>query len=289
MKKIPMKFALVFIIALAFCSEDKKYSLIPKIEDLPEVGAKRKQHFVEELYFDLPGKGRYQAISKFDNISEYMGEKDGFHILKLTRTNMDINQTIGNIENPPHDYLAMEDVPCLLYINSDGWDDHVKPVDPDYEWLQPVFEAAYIDDRGVSNFFYPFGRDAVNLSIGDSWYANEDSIRMYLNSDSPESWASRSTTYTLKKVKEKKGIEIAVVDIHSDMTMELNLILYVFGERFFLTGNTIGSFDLIITASQYGQLIKSIEYGQLSGVMEMDGDKFRTNFIIRNSRRQVDF
>ena len=70
MKKIPMKFALVFIIALAFCSEDKKYSLIPKIEDLPEVGAKRKQHFVEELYFDLPGKGRYQAISKFDNISE---------------------------------------------------------------------------------------------------------------------------------------------------------------------------------------------------------------------------
>ena len=73
------------------------------------------------------------------------------------------------------------------------------------------------------------------------------------------------------------------------MKMELNLILYVFGERYFLTGNTTGSFGLKITATQYGQLIKSIEYGQLSGVMEMDGDKFRTNFIIRNSRRQVDF
>ena len=71
------------------------------------------------------------------------------------------------------------------------------------------------------------------------------------------------------------------------MTMELNLILYVFGERFFLTGNTIGSIDLIITASQYGQLIKSIEYGNLEGVMEMDGDKFRTKFIIKNYRKQV--
>ena len=289
MKKTPMKLPLVFFIALAFCSDDKKYTLIRNIENLPEVGAKWKIHEVDELYFDLPGKGRYQAISEFDNIEEYMGERDGFYIFKLTRTNMDINFTIGNIENPPHDYLAMEDVPCLLYIDSDGWDDHVKPVDPDYEWLQGVFEAAYIEDRGVSNFFHPFGRDAVNLSIGDSWYANEDSIRMYLNSDSPESWASRSTTYTLKKVKEKKGIEIAVVDIHSDMTMELNLILYVFGERFFLTGNTIGSIDLKITATQYGQLIKSIEFGRLSGVMEMDGDKFRTNFIIRNSRKRVDF
>ena len=288
MKKIPMKLALVFFIAFAFCSDDKKYSLIPGFENLPEVGEKWKIREVDELYFDLPGRGRYQAISEFYNIFEYMGKQDGFYILKITRTNMDINFTIGNIENPPFDYLAMEDVPCLLYIDSDGWDDHVKPVDPDYEWLQPVFEAAYIDDRGVSNFFYPFGENAVNLSIGDSWKMEDDSIRMYLSSDSPESWASRSTTYTLKKVKEKKGIEIAVVDIHSDMTMELNLILYVFGERFFLTGNTIGSIDLKITATQYGKLVRSTEYGNLMGEMEMDGDKFRTKFIIKNYRKRED-
>ena len=289
MKKTPMKLALVFFIVLAFCSDDKKYTLIRNIENLPEVGAKWKIHEVDELYFDLPGKGRYQAISRFDSIEEYMGERDGFYIFKLTRTNMDINFTIGNIENPPHDYLAMEDIPCLLYVNSDGWDDHVKPVDPDYEWLQPVFEAAYIDDRGVSNFFYPFGRDAVNLSIGDSWYHKEDSIRMYLSSDSPESWATRNATYTLKKVKKKKDIEIAVVDVHADMTIQLNLILYVFGERYFLTGNTTGSFDLNVKATQYGTLIRSTEYGNLMGEMEMDGNKFRTKFIIKNYRKQVDF
>ena len=69
----------------------------------------------------------------------------------------------------------------------------------------------------------------------------------------------------------------------------MNLILYVFGERYFLTGNTSGSFDLNVKATQYGQLIRSTEYGNLMGEMEMDGDKFRTNFIIRNSRKRVDF
>ena len=56
MKKIPMKHALVFCIALAFCSDDKKYALIRNIENLPEVGAKWKIHEVAELYFDLPGR-----------------------------------------------------------------------------------------------------------------------------------------------------------------------------------------------------------------------------------------
>ena len=69
MKKIPKKIALVFFISLVFCNDDKKYSLIPNI---PEVGTKIKYHFVEEIYFDLPGKGRFEHVSKFDNITEYM-------------------------------------------------------------------------------------------------------------------------------------------------------------------------------------------------------------------------
>ena len=133
-----------------------------------------------------------------------------------------------------------------------------------------------------------FGRNAVNRSIGDSWKMEDDSIRMYLSSDSPESWATRNATYTLKKVKKKKDIEIAVVDVHADMTIQLNLILYVFGERYFLTGNTSGSYDVNVKATQYGTLIRSTEYGNLMGEMEMDGNKFRTKFIIKNYRKQED-
>ena len=284
MKKIPMKIALVFFISLVFCNDDKKYSLIP---NLPEVGTKIKYHYVEEIYFELPGRGRFEHISEFDNTTEYMGEKDGFYILKLTRTNMDVDQRIGNIEDKPYDYLAMEDAPCLLYINSDGWDDHVVPVNPDDEYLQEVFEAAYIDDRGSTNFYYPFGKEAVNLSIGDSWHVFEDSVRMYINTDSPESWATQSITYTLKDIKMKKGEEIAVIDIKVDMILEMNLLLYVMGERLFLTGNTTGTFELKIQAYQSGVTHKSYEYGDLFGEMEMDGEKFKTKFTIRNFHKRV--
>ena len=90
-------------------------------------------------------------------------------------------------------------------------------------------------------------------------------------------------------VKKKKGIEIAVVDVHADMKIQLNLILYVFGERYFLTGNTIGSFDLNVKATQYGHFIRSTEYGNLMGEMEMDGNKFRTKFIIKNYRKREAF
>ena len=219
MIKISMRIVLVFFIALVFCSDDKKYSLIPdrSVANLPVVGNILIFHHVEELYFDLPGRGRYHNVAEFDNIEEYMGEQDGFYIIKLTRVNMNVDYRIGDIEDKPYDYLAMEDAPCLLYINKDGWDDHVEPVNPEHAFLQEVFEAAYIDDRGISNFFYPFGANAINISEGDSWYRKQDSIRMYLNSDSPESWASRNTTYTLKKVKMKKGKQIATISIKSHL------------------------------------------------------------------------
>ena len=110
---------------------------------------------------------------------------------------------------------------------------------------------------------------------------------MYINTESPESWATQSTTYTLKNVKEKKGEEIAVVDIKSDVTMEMNVIVYIFGERLFLTGNTTGTFDIEVKYDTHGQHIKVSNYGNLIGEMEMDGEKSKTKFTIRNFIRRV--
>ena len=292
MKKIPMKIVLVFFISLVFCSDDEKYSLVyNRLENIPEVGTKYKYHYSKEMYFELPRKGRYQHVSEFDQIEEYMGKKEGFHIFKITRTNLDVDYRLGNLKQYCN-CIAIEDSPCLVYINSDGWNDHVEPVNlPDDEYLQEVFEAAHIGNLRISNFFYPFGKQAVNLSIGDSWYANEDSLRYYFNSGSPESWTSRNTTYTLKSVKEKKGNEIAVVDIKSDVTMEMNVMVYIFGEQLFLTGNTTGTMEFIITydinSVQLHQFRKITEYGNLIGEIEMDGEKFRTRFTIKEQGKRV--
>ncbi len=117
------------------------------------------------------------------------------------------------------------------------------------------------------------------------------SLRYYFNSDSPESWTSRSTTYTLKSVKEKKGNKIAVVDIKSDVTMEMNVIVYIFGEQLFLTGNTTGTMEFNITydinSVQLHQFRKITEHGNLIGEIEMDGEKFRTKFTIKEYGKRV--
>ena len=70
--------------------------------------------------------------------------------------------------------------------------------------------------------------------------------------------------------------------------MEMNVMVYIFGERLFLTGNTTGTFDLKVQAYQSGVLHKSSEYGNLFGDMEMDGEKFRTKFTFRNFNNAVE-
>ena len=71
------------------------------------------------------------------------------------------------------------------------------------------------------------------------------------------------------------------------MILEMNLLLYIFGERILLTRNTTGTIDLKIQAYQSGILHKSSEYGNLFGEMEMDGEKFKTKFTIRNFHKRV--
>ena len=69
--------------------------------------------------------------------------------------------------------------------------------------------------------------------------------------------------------------------------MEMNILLYIFGERIFLTGNTTGTVDAKVQAYQSGGRHKVTEYGDLFGEMEMDGEKFKTKFTIRNFVKRV--
>ena len=128
-----------------------------------------------------------------------MGKKDGFYILKLTRTNMNVDQRIGNIEDKPYDYLAMEDAPCMVYLKKNGWPDHVKPLNSKDDFLQEVFESAYLDNTNFRNMYEPYGINSYNLSIGDVWVSRVDSVRRFLNSDSPESITWAYSQHKLKR------------------------------------------------------------------------------------------
>ena len=285
MKKNFLRIIFIFFISFVLYGEDEKYTFIPQE---PNKGYSWKENIIAESFFDLPGIGMVHEVNKFTTLEEYMGEEDGYTIIKKTRTNIETDYRIGNIEDVPHSYLAMQDAPCLVYINKDGWDDHVKPVNPEHDYLEDTFEAAYIHNTSFTNWYYPFGENAINLSVGDKWYSKNDSLRRFVNDDSPESLFWSEITYTLKKIKKKKGKTIAIIDIKSDVRSDLNVILFLRGERVFLTGEAWGTFETTIKVYVETLALYSIkEYGNLAGDLEMDGEKFRTKFTFKNFANQV--
>ena len=208
----------------------------------------------------------------------------------MIRTEIDATTLIGSIppENP-YDYLAMEGTSCLVYIGKDGWTDRVEPLNPEDDFLQEVFESVYLDNADFTNIYYPYGGDAINLSIGDVWYSEVDSVRRFINSDSPESITWAYVQHKLLKVKNKKGKKIAFIESKVDVRMKLNIILTMLGERIFLTGEVQGNSEG--TRRVYLeplQLFSSKENINLEGEVEMDGEKFRLKITSRSFINLVD-
>ena len=170
----------------------------------------------------------------------------------------------------------MEDAPCLIYLNKHGWPDRVEPLNSDHDFLQEVFESAYLNNSNFTNRYEPYGINSYNLSIGDVWSSRVDSVRRFLNSDSPESITWAYAQHKLKKVKHKKGKKIAIIDTYTDVRMKLNIILQIVGERIFLTGEVKGKSEGIRKVYLKPlQLFDVRETTNLEGEVEMDGEKFR--------------
>ena len=289
MKNNYLKLIFVLFISFVLCSEKEKYSLIPEKADF-YVGFKEKYRHSEELSFDLPGRGRIRLTNNFISAREWLDVENGMTSLKMLRIEIDATTWIGSIPEKPFDYLAMDGAPCLIYIGKDGWPDHVKPLNPEKDdFLQAIFESAYLDNTNFTNIYYPFGGDAINLSIGDVWSSRVDSVRRFMNSDSPESITWANTTHTLKKIKHRKGKKIAIVKSITDIRMDLNIILHIVGERLFLTGEVQGTSE--VTTKIYLeplQLFSSKENINLEGEVEMDGEKFRLKITSRSFVNLVD-
>ena len=66
-----------------------------------------------------------------------------------------------------------------------------------------------------NNMLYPFGSDSIR-NVGDTWIIIEDDdLEEFPGFDAAFGKYKMSTTYTLKKVKEKRGSTIAYIDMES--------------------------------------------------------------------------
>ena len=79
-----------------------------------------------------------------------------------------------------------------------------------------------------NNLLYPFGSDSIR-NVGDTWIIIEDDdLEEFPGFDAAVGKFKMSTTYTLKKVKEKRGSTIAYIDMES--LLELNAVTNTWDE-----------------------------------------------------------
>ena len=287
MKVFNLRIIFLFFVSLSFCGDDEKYNFI-LLE--PVVGEKIVQTRSEEISFTLPGIGYVKSVTSSTSVLEFLGHEGEFWKFKATLTEVENNNIVNGIEILDQYAAAMENNSCYLYVKSSGFNDdihHVEPVKEEHYYLQDAFEAAYMNVM-PNHFRYPFGRNAVNVSRGDSWIFNIDSVKFYVNMGSPSSLGSFKPAFTLKKVKEKRGRKVAYINYINEVALDLRIAVNFLGERRLITGYATGTGD-----GRFQWNIEGAEHlsqrlvVNLAGDFEMDGEKIFMKVFMRTISKKV--
>ena len=291
-------FLFLFYISLLFCSEDEKYTFIFGGSVRQDVGEKWKYSASNEMEFKIPEIGFIKYSSKNISIIEFLGVEEDFWKFKATLTDMESDNYVNKIEIMDYFREAMENNPCYLYVgvlekkrtvNKGSWGrvDHIVPVDPEDDYLQEAYRAAYMNMYPI-NLRYPFGYKAVNVAVGDRWMVDYHKSTFYVNMGSPPSQAMSKTTWTLKKVKNKKGRKIAIIEMQDSLILDLQISIDFLGERRLLTGHATGVSDVVYNWDiDPGEMLKTTSVTHLKGNFEMDDKEFYMRIFMRNISKKV--
>ena len=283
-----MKIILVFFISLIFCSDDEKYTFI--FGDF-DVGKKMIYKYSLETSFTVPGIGLIKYMEEYIETLEFLGVEEDFWKFKATLTEMKSDNYVNGIEIMNYYRDAMENNPCYLYVKNRGFDDdvdHIEPIKEEDAYLQEAFEGAYMNILRKP-FRYPFGSKAVDVAVGDKWIYDEFSSKIYVNIGSPPSLlTSGERIFTLKRVKEKGGRKIAIIELQEDEEIEMPLTVDFLGERRLMVGHVTGSVDMTYRWDMdSGEMLKVRAIANLAGDFEMDGKIFYMKIFMRNISKKV--
>ena len=293
MKAFHLKFLFIFFISLVFCSEDEKYTFIFGGSQRLEVGEKWTYKVTHELQFNIPHIGLTKYATQHISITEYLGIDGEFYKFKETLTDMKSDNYVNNIEIMDYYREAMENNPCYLYVKGPGGGafaggvDYIDPVDPGNDHLQEAYEAAYMNIYPV-NYRYPFGSGGVNVDVGDKWVWDYHKSKFYVNMGSPPSQSLSKTSWTLKKVKEKRAGKIAIIKMQDSLILELQVAVDFLGERRLMTGQATGVSDVTYRWDiDSAELLKTYAVTNLDGDFEMADEKFNMKIFMRDISKQV--
>ena len=206
-------------------------------------------------------------------------------------TEMETDNRLAGLDIENYYWIAMNNIPCFVYINSDGFSEYVEPVEKKYGYLKEAFERSYLND--LHNWLYPFGLESNNkspISVGESWETSWDSVAIFINEVSPESWTFGKTKFTLDKVKKKKGRNIAYISGMTEVTVDMRAVVEFsgMGDSEFIDGVSHGFFESTHKWDlDRGVEIYQKETGYLEGDFEMGDKKFTTRIHFYNFEKMI--
>ena len=266
----------ILLITMLFCNEEETYTFINQMN----AGHVLKYKVDNLTYLAIGGAGELQLGSNYILTKRFLGEKGDFYLIESTMTKLISTNVFLDRAAADFGGTELNNIPCILYIDKDGKIDHIES---EYPHLEEAFKMHY-QAMGHSTELYPFGKDAINISKGQTWTMKLDSLSVFLGDGSLESIMSYDAVYTLKKVKIKKGRKIAY--IHEEAQVKCDLQMIVGNE--YMEGIQTGVFETsYVYDIEAGEIISAKMSADMYGEYELNDMTFTAPLNITNiTKRQ---
>lgn len=273
-----MKYILCCIICLPFlvAQDDGSYDLIIKYKKGDVF--KYKTDFI--MAMSVPGMGNFEIGRVFTLENKYLGEEDGLIIVEQIMTKMIATNKVWDKMSTDYKMNQMVGVSFKIYIKPDGTIDHTSS---EHRHLEETI-SSLTQDVGQINYLYPFGIEAIDVSVGDTWNVKNDSVVFYAGEGDIESLMFIDSDYSFDKIKIKKGREIAYISEISKLRCKMNIVqggTFMEGEMY---GDFKGSyrFDL-----DNGKVLLKKSSGNMEYTFLMEDKYFKTVMSISEKTKKV--
>ena len=243
-KILPILFFTVF--SLVISDEVEGFRFISNFQNDDIIDVEIMTEFSQSIY-------NYMSTFSARIKTEYIKNTESSYEHEFLQTWSDIVAT--NIRNDKvkvdHDSQKLNGCQFSLFVDSTGSIEKVAGVNT---LARDNVESAESTMLFLgNNLLYPFGSDSIR-NVGDTWIIIEDDdLEEFPGFDAAVGKFKMSTTYTLKKVKEKRGSTIAYIDMEG--LLELNAVTNTWDESWELDMG--GVFKGVIRFDiTHGKLIK---------------------------------
>ena len=271
-----IRFLLILFIII-FCNAQDSYSFINNFS-VGETVTDSKENI---MAFELP-QGVTQTGITSTTKRKCLGYKDGYLLLEETIADIiSTKMTLGKMSSD-FETNSLLGIPYTLFIDTlSGKIDHMETEYKEYEELINTMAMGMSD---FENFIYPFGKNAVNIKIGDTWIPPVDSMDMYMGDGDESNYMIIESKFTLDKVKQKKGDSIAYISASFIISCDLEFIQ----DSKVFTGSLNGKMkDKIRFNLSQNHYILHKSSGALQWRMFFEGEKLNATMNITSKTKRV--